>query len=156
MAAATTAFVIVVMVTTFMIVSTSLVIAFTAMVSATTCQMLDQVLYLFLSGITVLNHSSCEVQQLTCQRVVGIYGYTVFLDLHHLCHKLMILIVHQGDGGSLEDILVVEVAVDHEYLTIQLMLTFWHIFAKGFSRLQDEIEVCALLQITHFLLETIE
>ena len=143
------------MITSLMIFA-SLVITSTTVMSATTCQMLDQVLYLFLSSITVLYHASCEVQQLTCQRVVGIYGDTVFLDLHHLGHKLMVLIVHQGDGGSFEDILVVEVAIDHEYLTIQLMLTFWHIFAKGFSWRQGEIEVCALLQTAHFLLETIE
>ena len=144
------------MITTLMIVSAALVITTSAVVSTSACQMLDQVLHLFLCGIAILNHPASEVQAFTSQRVVGIYRHTVFLDLHHLGHKLMILIVHQGDGGSLEDILVVEMSVDHENAAIQFVLTLWHVFAKGLAWLQGEIKVLALLQTAHFLLETVE
>lgn len=156
MSAATTIFVVVMMIATLMIVSATFMITSSAVVSTTTCQMLDQVLNLFLSGFAVLNYLSSEVQQFACHRVVGIYCHTVFLNLHDLCHKLMILIVHQSNGGSLEDILVVEMSVDHENAAIQFVLTLWHVFAKGLAWLQGEIKVLALLQTAHFLLETVE
>ena len=122
--------------------------AVTVMMSATAapaCQVFDEVLYLFLCGLTVLNHFSCEVQQFACQRVVGIYRHTVFIDLHHRCHKLMILIVHQGDGGSLEDILVVEMTVDGEYIAGEFVYALGYIFAKCLRRFKGEVEGRAFL-----------
>ena len=147
--------------TTFVIVSavimvTSLVVTTTTMMSTTACQMLDQVLNLFFCGIAILDYDTCEVQQLACQRVVGINGYAVFLNLHHLRHKLMILIVHQGDGGAFKDVLVIEVTIDRKYLTIHLVLAFWHIFAKSIFWLKGEVEVSALLQTAYLLLEFVE
>ena len=94
-------------------------VAASMMVPAAACQMLDQVLDLLVGcSIAILNHGSYEVEYLACKRVVGVDRHTVFLDLLDFCHKLMVLIVHQGDNGVLEDILMVEMTVDGEYLTV--------------------------------------
>ena len=57
-------------------VATSLTAIAMMMVSATAasaCQMFDQVLYLLLSGITILVDDTSEVERLASQRVVGIH-----------------------------------------------------------------------------------
>ena len=61
--AATALFVVVVMTATF-VVATFMVAAFVMMATAPTAasEMLDEVLYLFLCGLTVLHDLSCEVQ----------------------------------------------------------------------------------------------
>ena len=100
-------------------------------VPAAACQMLDQVLYLLVSGVTILNDRSCEIQGLACERVVGIDRDTVFFDLLDFCHELMVFIVHQGDNGTLEDILVVEMTVNRENITTQLMYALWLKLSKS-------------------------
>lgn len=96
-------------------------VAASMMVPAAACQMLDQVLDLLVGCIAILDHGTYEVEYLACKRVVGVDRHTIFLDLLDFCHKLMILIVHQGDNGVLEDILMVEMTVNHEYVAPQLV-----------------------------------
>ena len=98
-------------------------VAASMMVSASACQVLDQVLYLLISCIAILDDCSCEVQGLTCERVVSVDGDTVFLDLLDFGHELVVFIIHQGDNCALEDILVVEMTVDHENIATQLVYT---------------------------------
>ena len=109
------------------------------------CQMFDQMLYLILSGFTVLNDRSGEVQRLACQRMVRVDGYTVFLDFLDLRHELVVFIVLKRDDSPLEDVLVVEVAVDCENIAAKLMYTRRLIFAESFGRLEFEIECRAFL-----------
>ena len=61
--AATALFVVVVMTAT-LVIATLMVATFVIMATAPTsaCEMLDEVLYLFLRGLTVLHDLSCEVQ----------------------------------------------------------------------------------------------
>ena len=82
----------------------------------TACQHLDGLVDLFLCGIAVLDNGTCEVECLACQRVVGVDGNTVFLHLHDLGHKLMVVAIGQRDDGIGVDVLVVEMAVDREDL----------------------------------------
>ena len=122
----------------------------------TACQHLDKMLYLFFSSLTVLLHLSDEVQGLTCQRMVGVDGDAVVLNLHHLGHKLMVFnVVHRNDG-SLEDMLVVKFAVDAEYLASQFMGTFWHIGTESLFRLEGEVELASLFYANEVLFEIIE
>ena len=97
----------------------TIVTAFAMMVSATVataCQHLDGLIDLFLCGIAVLADGACEVERLASQRMVGIYGDSVFLHLHHLGHELMVVAVCQRDDGIGVDVVVVEMAVDREDL----------------------------------------
>ena len=106
-------------------------VAASMMVSAAACQMLDQVLYFFISGIAILYDCSSEVQGLACERVVGVNGDTVFLDLLDFGHELVVFVVHQGNNSVFEDILVVEMTVDHENIAIQLVYPFGLKFSKS-------------------------
>ena len=126
------------------------------MVSAATCQMLDQVLYLFISGVAILDDCSCEVQGLTCERVVSVDGDTVFLDLLDFGHELVVFIIHQGDNCALEDILVVEMTVDHENIATQFVYTLGLKISKSLRRLQDKIEFGTLFQLHNLLFEGIQ
>lgn len=131
MTMATSAAALVVMMTFAAFFLAIVAVAASMMVPTTACQMLDQVLDLFVGSIAILNHGSYEVEYLACKRVVGVDSHTVFLDLLDFCHKLMVLIVHQGDNGVLEDILMVEMTVDHEYVAPQLVHTLGLIISKS-------------------------
>ena len=117
-------------------VSTSLAtFAFTMMMSAsaaTSGEKFYQMLYLIFCSLTIFYHLSSEVECSTCERVVGIYGNTIFFNLDNLCHKMVLLIIHQSDYCTLVDIVVVEMSVDSECLTSNLMYTLWLVFAKSF------------------------
>ena len=116
----------------------------------------DEVLDFFFGCFSVLDHLSREVQGLACQRVVSVDRHTVVLDLHYLGHKLMVFGIVHSDDGSLKDMLVVELAVDGEDVTLQLVHTLRDLFAKGFVRLQGEIKRSALFLFAEVLLKGIE
>lgn len=145
---------------TTVVITTSAAIVMIATSAATAAasasHVLDQVLNLLLGSLAVLNHAALEVQRLASQRVVGVNSHTILLNLSHLSHKLVVLIVHQGDDCTLEDILVVEVAVNGEYLATHLMHALSDILAKSLGRSQLKVEVATFLQSLYFLLESIE
>ena len=124
--------------------------------AASTCHMLNQVLNLLVGSLAVLNHLTLEVQGFASQWVVGINGNTVFLDLYHLSHELMVLVVHQGDNSALEDVVVIEMTVNGKYLAANLVNALSYILAECLSRSQLEIKVAALFKTLYLLLESIE
>ena len=120
------------------------------------CQVLDGLLDLFLRGIAVDEYLACEVEGLACQRVVGVYGDAILLDLDDFGHEVVLLFVLKGDDGSFEDVVMVEVAVDGEDLTVQLVYALRHIVAEGLCGLEGEVELCAFLRSHQILLEGVE
>ena len=156
-ATATTAIVVVVMLVIATFVIAALVVASAATTTAaSTCHMLNQVLNLLVGSLAVLNHLTLEVQGFASQWVVGINGNTVFLDLYHLSHELMVLVVHQGDNSALEDVVVIEMTVNGKYLAANLVNALSYILAECLSRSQLEIKVAALFKTLYLLLESIE
>ena len=139
-----------------MVVIATLVIATLVVATASASHVLYKVLNLLLGGLAVLDDLTLEVESLACQWVIGVDGYAVFLDLNDLGHELVILIIHQSDDCTLENIIVVEVAIDGEYLAANLMYTLGNILAESLCRSEFEIKVATLLQILYFLLECIE
>ena len=119
-------------------------------------QHLDELLDFFFGSFSFLDYLSLEVQGLACQWVVGVDGHAVILDLHYLGHKLMVFGIVHGDDGSLEDMLLVELAVDGEDITLQLMHSLRDIFPKGFIGLQGEIKLGALLLSHEVFLKGVE
>ena len=155
--AATTIVVVMMMLVIATIVATTLMVATTsAATAASASHMLDEVLDLLLGGLAILDDLTLEVESLACQWVIGVDGYAVFLDLNDLGHELVILIIHQSDDCTLENIIVVEVAIDGEYLAANLMYTLGNILAESLCRCELEIKVTTFLQILYFLLECIE
>ena len=150
--------VVVVMSATFAATVATAFAAVTMMMSTTAasaCQMLDQVLYLLLSDLTVLNDCACEVQCLASQGVVGVEGDAIFLYFQDFGHETVVLIVHQGDDGTFVDIVVVEVAVDHKGLPAQFVDTLGVVCAESVCRFQGEVERGAALFLDQLLLEGI-
>ena len=137
---AAAAFFVVMVVTTAVATAVAVVAVVVAATAASACQVLDQVLYLILSGLTVLNHGSSEVQRLASQGMVGVEGDAIFLDFQDFGHETVVFVVHQGDDGAFIDVVVVEVAVDHECLPAQFVNALWVVCAKGVSWFQGEIE----------------
>lgn len=156
-ATATTAIVVVVMLVIAALVIAALVVATAATTTAASaCHMLNQVLNLLVGSLAVLNHLTLEVQGLASQWVVGVNGNTVFLNLYHLGHELMVLVVHQSDNGTLEDVIVIEMTVNGKYLAANLVNTLSYILAECLSRSQLEIKVAALLKTLYLLLKGVE
>ena len=137
----------------------TIVTAFAMMMSATvtaTCQHLDGLVDFLLCGVAILADGASEVERLASQRVVGIYGDSVFLHLHHLGHELMVVAVCQRDDGIGVDVIVVEMTIHREYLTIELMHTLRLVGTKGLFWLEDEVEGVAFRMVDHLLLESVE
>ena len=139
-----------------LVIATLVVAATSAATAASAGHVLDKVLNLLLGSLAVLDDLTLEVESLTGQRMISVDGYAVFLDLNHLGHELVVLIVHQSDDCSLENIIVVEVAIDGEYLAANLMYALGNILAESLCRSEFEIKVATFLQILYFLLECIE
>ena len=156
MSATTAVAVLVVMSTTATIVT-----AFTfAMMMSTavtaTCQHLDGLVDLLFCGVAILADGAREVERLACQRVVGVDGHTVFLHLHDLGHELMIFVVCQCDNGIRVDIVVIEMTIHGEDLTIDLMDALRLVDTECLLRLELEVEAVALGMLDHLLLESVE
>ena len=133
--AATTIVVVMMMLVITTLVATTLMVATTsAATAASASHVLYKVLNLLLGGLAVLDDLTLEVESLAGQRVIGVDGYSVFLDLNDLGHELVIFIVHQSDNCALENIIVVEVAIYGEYLAANLMYTLGNILAESLCR----------------------
>ena len=156
MSATTAVAVLVVMSTTATIVTA---FAFAMMMSTAvtaTCQHLDGLVDLLFSGVAILADGAREVERLACQRVVGVDGHTVFLHLHDLGHELMILVVCQCDNGIGVDIVVIEMTIHGEDLTIDLMDALRLVGTECLLRLELEVEAVTLSMLDHLLLESVE
>ena len=88
--------------------------------------------------------------------MVCVERHPVVLNLLHLSHEMIVLIVHQGDDGSLVDMLVVETAVDHEGLTVHLVQSGRLIGPECFCGLEHEVEGRTLFNPHQFLFKGIE
>ena len=156
MSATTAVAVLVVMSTTATIVTAfTFAMMMTTAVTAT-CQHLDGLVDLLFCGVAILADGAREVERLASQRMVGINGDTIFLHLHHLGHELMVVAVCQRDDGIGVDVIVVEMTIHREYLTIDLMHTLRLVGAKGLFWREDEVEGVALRMVDHLLLESVE
>ena len=141
------------------VIAATVLTAFTMMMATTvttTCQHLDGLADLLLSRIAVLDDGARKVELLASQRVVGVDGHAVFLNLHHFGHELMVLAICQGDDGIGVDVVVVEMAIHREYLTVDLMNALWLISAKGLCGLEGKVEDVALRMLGHFLFKSVE
>jgi hypothetical protein len=163
MATATTVMmVLMVMVTTTVVVFTATVIMVTtasttvAVTTTATCQVLHHVVYLFLRGIAVLQYGTLKIECLTCQRVVEVHLHLVLTDFHDATIETITLLVLQGNDGVLEDMLVVEMAVDAEHLTIEVQYQLVVVFAIAIFLAQRNLEVLAFLGGYHLLLKLVE
>ena len=139
--------------------ATVTVFAFAMMVTTSvtaTCEHLDGLAHLLFCGVAILADGAREVERLACQRVVGVNGHTVFLHLHDLSHKLMILIVCQCDNGIGVDIVVIEMTIDGEDLRVELMNAQRLVDTECLFWLEDEVETVALGMLDDLLLESIE
>ena len=150
---AAAAFFVVMVVTTAVATAFAVVAVVVSATAASACQVLDEVLYLVVGSLTVLNHSACKVERLTSQGMVGVEGDAVFLNLQDFGHETVVFVVHQGDDGTFVDIVVVEMTVDHERLPAQFMNTFRVVCSECVSGLQGEVERCAALFLDQLLLE---
>ena len=148
MTAATAAFMVM-----LMLVATALAVVASATVVA---HVVQHVLNLLVGGLTVFQHDACKLQGTASQRVVGVDGHAVLVNFQDTGHEAMLLLVHQGDDGSLVDVLVVEVAVDGEVLAQHLVHTILFVLAEGIGRSQREVELVASLQGSDALLEAVE
>ena len=88
--------------------------------------------------------------------MVEVHLYLVLTDFHDTTIETVTLLVLQWDDGILEDMLVVEVAVDAEHLTIKVEYQFVMIFAIAIFLAQRNLEVLAFLSSYHLLLKLVE
>ena len=145
--------VVIVIVVTSAVASTTTVAAIAA---ATSSEVLHHVVYLFLSGVAVLQNGTFEVECLTSQRMVEVNLHLLFANLQYATIEAVTLLILQGHDGVNIDMLVVEVAIDAEYLACQIQHVFVVIFTIALFLAQRDIEVLAFRSSNHLLLELVE
>ena len=128
----------------------------TSTAAAFAAHVVEQVLDLLLGSIAVLNDESCEEQRLAGQRMVQVHLHLVLCHFQHAAEEVVAVGVLQGDDGTLVDVLLVEVAVNHEVLAFQVQHAFFHILAVGFIFAQLEGEGLSLLQVLDFFLKRLK
>ena len=113
-------------------------------------------LNLLVGGIAILEHHTVELQRQSGQRVVGVYGDAIVFYLDDACHETLLLLIHEGDDGAGEDVVVVELVVDHEHFTLHLVYAFLVVFTESLCGSQGEVEFLSLLKCQDVLFEGIE
>ena len=101
------------------VAAASAVVASAAAASLAT-EEVDEVLYLLVCCLTFFEHASLEVEGLASQRVVEVHFHLVVGDGEHASVEMVSVFVLQGNDGALEDVLVVEMAVDLEDGTVKV------------------------------------
>lgn len=97
-----------------------LVVAFAVIMTAVTLtvEVIHQVLDFLVGGIPTFKYLALKLQRHACERVVEIHFHEVVLNLHHLAHKVIAVFVLKWDDRTLKDILMIEVTINAEYITL--------------------------------------
>ena len=151
--------VITVMIVSAATIVTAFLTAFAMMMPTTMTaarQHLDGLIDLFFCSIAVFANGAHKVEHLAGQRVVGVNGNAIILNLYDSGHELMILAIRQGDDGIGVDVIVVEMTVDRENLALQFMNALRFVGTESLFWLEGKVEGVALRMIDHRLLESVE
>ncbi len=135
-------------VTTVVVVATAA--TFVAMSSAATCQVLHQVFYLIVCGSTVLQYGTLKVQRLSCQRMVQIHLHLLLAHFHDAAVETLSLFILQWDDSFLVYVLMVEMSVDAEHLTLKVEHVVWGIVTIRLFLRQHKVERLACCYTDHF------
>ena len=138
-----------------MVAAASAVVAAAAAASLAT-EEVDEVLYLLVCCLTFFEHASLEVEGLASQRVVEVHFHLVVGDGEHASVEMVSVFVLQGNDGALEDVLVVEMAVDLEDGTVEVEHSRCLIVAVGLVFCQLEVEGGSRIEVHHLFLKLVE
>ena len=116
----------------------------------------DDVLYLFVCSGAAFHYRTLEVQCLTSQRVVQVNLHLIGTNLSYTCHEALSLFVLQRNDGIFHNVLVVEAAVDGEYLFVKINHVLVDIFAISLFGCELEVEFGTLLQCCYSLFKAVE
>ena len=111
----------------------------------------------FLVGsLAVFQDLTLEVQGLSSQWVVQVYLDLLLANFHDFPIKAVPVLVLQGDDGIRVDVLMVEMTVDTENLTVQFYYMVQVIIAIRLFLCQRELEILALRHVCQFLFKGIQ
>ena len=97
-----------------------------------------------------------EVQVFASQRVVEVDFHVVVGNLEHLAIEALALFVLQGQHGTREHILMVEVAIDGKDLALQVYHALSVVVAISLTLGEGKVELSTLLQSFYLFLEILE
>ena len=101
---------------------------------------------LLVGGVAYQFHYTYVVQVFAGQRVVEVHEHLVVRDLQYRAVDAVAFGSHHGHGVALEYGLVVELAVDHENLFVELDHMLFVTFAESLVAGEHEVELVALFQ----------
>ena len=125
--------------TTIAAIAVLMATTITAATVALSAHQLDELLNLRLVWLTNFHDRSSETEVLACQRMVQVDANVFIGDLHDPAHETVAILVLKGNHGTLFNIVVVEMSIDGEYLTVEVHHMLVKIWAIGLFLWQCEI-----------------
>ena len=158
MASASTMMVMMMISTVTMVVATiTVTAAVTTSATATlTTQAIDKSLNLVLSGLTALDNLTREAESLTRKRIIEIHLHLVVGNFANTSVETVAILILQGHDSIHKDILMVEMSVDTEHLTIEVEDARSLTITVGFVLVELKLKVSSSLKTCDLLFKLLE
>ena len=130
--------------------------ATTTSAAAFATDMVQHLLHFFVRSLAVLNNFALKQQVKPCKRMVQVHLHRVFRHINHTTHKAVSVFVLQRNNGIFVDVVVVEVAIDGEYLLVQVDNALVKTFAISLFAFDVQRKLLALRQVFHTIFKSVE
>ena len=128
----------------------------TTTATSLTAQAIDEALYLVLGGLAALYHLTGKAQGLACKGMVKVHLHLVVGDLQHTSVESVAILILKWHYGIDKHILMVEMSVDAEHITVKAQHTLCLMVTIGMVLVQFKLKVCSCLQFGNLLFKVFE
>ena len=133
-----------------------IVSATTTTTAAFATDMVQHLLHFFVRSLAVFNDFALKQQVKPCKRMVQVHLHRVFRHIKHTTHKAVSVFVLQRNNGIFVDVVMVEMAIDGEYLLVQVDNALVKTFAISLFAFNVQRKLLALRQVFHTIFKSIE
>ena len=118
--------------------------------------MVQHLLHFLVRSLAVFNDFALKQQVKPCERVVQVHLHRVFRHINHTTRKAVSVFVLQRNNGIFVDIVVVEVAINGEYLLVQVDNALLYTLAISLFAFDVQRKLLALRQVFHTIFKSVE
>ena len=118
--------------------------------------MVQHLLHFLVRSLAVLNYFTLKQQVKPCKRVVQVHLHRVFRHINHTTRKAVSVFVLQRNNGIFVDVVVIEVAINGEYLLVQVENTLLNTLAISLFAFNVQRKLLALRQVFHTVFKSVE
>lgn len=112
--------------------------------AATSSEVFHEMSHFCLCGVAVLENSTFKVERFASQRVIEVDFHLLFANFHYTSVEALSLFVLQGYDGFGIYVLMVEMTVDAEYVSVEIEQVLVVILTISVVLAQCDVEVLTL------------